>query len=301
MVDLAIDGWGIALAGSVLVLAAFLLVRSRRARPTDAPGPGRPEPPGGDRARAEPARTAAERALPERRADYLVQLAHELRTPLHAIDGFATLIARTAESDGPRAAADRREAASHIADGARHLAGLIDDILAMARAEAGQLPVSIRRVDVAREVQASLAMLAPLAAEAGVAITTQAERSVTLGTDPRRLREVVLNLVGNAIKYTPEGGRVTVEVAGTHDGATVLVVADTGHGMTAEELRTVFEPWVRSERLPPRAGSGLGLPLTKRIVEALGGVMTIRSAVGRGTVVTVHLPDRAETRLPEAV
>jgi len=225
--------------------------------------------------------------------DYLATLAHELRTPLLAIDGFASLIDRDAHQQGASAEIARREAARHIAEGARHLTSLIDDILTMARAEAGQLPVRVHLVDVAREVRSSLALLAPLATEAGVHLQPLADREVRLTTDPRRLREVVLNLVGNAIKFTPAGGRVSVEVTATHDATSVLVVADTGPGMTAEELRTAFEPWIRSERLGA-GGTGLGLPLTKRIVEALGGVLSIRSAPGHGTVVTVRLPDRAD-------
>lgn len=234
----------------------------------------------------------ASRAESRGKSELMATAAHELRTPLHAVIGFADLI-RT-EAYGPLGDPRYVEYSHDIHHAASHMLALVDGTLDLAKAESGLEMLEIRRVDVGRVVQDSVRMLNQMAANAGVRLdVTIPDQPLMIRTDPEKVRQVVLNLASNAVKFTPHGGRVTVEVAAdAAQGAIIMVVRDTGIGMAAADIPTAMKPFrqIRQlDRAHPK-GTGLGLPLTRRFIEMLGGEMSIASKPGRGTIVTVRLP-----------
>jgi len=234
------------------------------------------------------------------KSELMASAAHELRTPLHAIIGFADLI-RT-EAYGPLGDPRYVEYAEDIHQAAQQLVSLVDGTLDLAKAESGQDVVEIRSVDVGRVVQDSMRMLHHLAGAGGVHLRTVVpETPLMIRTDPEKVRQVVLNLASNAIKFTPAGGRVTVEVmADPVGGAVIMIVRDTGIGMSPQDIPTALKPFGQIRRIdrPHPKGTGLGLPLTRRFVEMLGGTMEISSAPGQGTAVRVRLPVDAPGDVP---
>lgn len=225
----------------------------------------------------------------------IAKASHELRTPLHAIIGFSELIRDAAHG----AHTDPRypEYAIDIHQAATHMLTIVDGTLDLARAEAGAEPLDIRDIDIGRTVQDSARMLRQLAEGTGITLDIKVpEVPLRIRTDPEKIRQIVINLASNAIKFTPRGGRVTVEVAGLDDGgAVILVIRDTGIGIANQDLVTAMKPFgqVRQPDRPHPKGTGLGLPLTRRFVEMLGGALDISSVPGQGTVVSVRLPPDA--------
>lgn len=224
--------------------------------------------------------------------DVVAGAAHELRTPLHAILGFAELIRD--QVHGPAGDARYPEYAIDIHQAATHMLTLVDGTLDLARAESGAEQLEIREVDIGRAVQDSARMLRQVAEGSGVTLNIAIpDTPLRIRTDPEKVRQIVLNLASNAIKFTPRGGRVTVEVQGVDDGgAIILVIRDTGIGIAPQDIATAMKPFgqVRQPDRPHPKGTGLGLPLTRRFVEMLGGHLDISSIPGRGTVVSVRLP-----------
>jgi signal transduction histidine kinase len=210
-------------------------------------------------------------------ASFASRAAHELRTPLHTI-GLALHVLR--KNPGQAAALDRAEAS------ARRLAQTIDDVLSFSRAGGTPEPGAACRVSAV--VDAVATELGPRAAEAGLELVTDADGELEVAMAEGHLRTVVQNLVGNALKYgRSEGGRVIVRAAG-EGGRTVLTVRDEGPGIPRDALPHVFEPFFRAST--QAEGYGLGLPTVKRLVEAHGGSVSLASAPGAGTTVTVELP-----------
>lgn len=237
----------------------------------------------------------AERGSSRSSSDVIANAAHELRTPLHAIIGFSELIRD--EAHGPHKDPRYTEYAVDIHQAATHMLSIVDGTLNLARAEAGADPLDIRDIDIGRTVQDSARMLRQLAEGTGISLDIKIpDVPLRIRTDPEKVRQIVLNLASNAIKFTPRGGRVTVEVAGLDDGgAVILVIRDTGIGIADHDLSTAMKPFgqVRQPDKSHPRGSGLGLPLTRRFVEMLGGVLDISSIPGKGTVVSVRLPPDA--------
>ena len=218
---------------------------------------------------------------------FLANMSHELRTPLNAIIGFSDLM-RMEEPDGDR----RRVPAEwieHIHTSGRHLLGLINDILDLAKVEAGGLDLRPAPLRVDTAVRELLTGLAPLFSTNGLTVETDLP-PVTAEADRVRFRQIVENLLSNAIKFTPEGGTITV-TARSGDFDIYVAVRDTGVGIPAADHDRVFEEFQQAgDRDRQRAGTGLGLALTKRLVEAHGGEITLVSAPGRGSTFTVRLP-----------
>lgn len=248
----------------------------------------------------------AQKPMPEDRrttSDVVANAAHELRTPLHAIIGFSELIRD--EAHGPHKDPRYGEYAVDIHQAATHMLALVEGTLDLARAEAGAELLDIRDIDIGRTVQDSARMLRQLAEGTGITLDIKVpDVPLRIRTDPEKIRQIVLNLASNAIKFTPRGGRVMVEVAGLDDGgAVILVIRDTGIGIAHQDLATAMKPFgqVRQPDKPHPKGSGLGLPLTRRFVEMLGGALDISSVPGKGTVVSVRLPPAApDTAHPQA-
>lgn len=231
-----------------------------------------------------------------RKSEFLANATHELRTPLNAILGFSDLL--VAEAYGPLGDPHYAEYAHDIHTAAEHLLALVEGTMDLAKAESGQDEIELRDIDIGRTVQDSIRLLRQLAEIGGVSLCVSVpETPLRLRSDPEKIRQIVLNLASNAIKFTPKGGSVTVDVSADRDGgACILVIRDTGIGIAPQDLATALRPFgqVRSPDRPHPKGTGLGLPLTRRFVEMLGGSMAIDSRPGHGTVVTVRLPALAE-------
>jgi len=224
------------------------------------------------------------------KGEFLASLSHELRTPLNAVIGFSDLIAR--EAEGPVGAPVYKRFAMNVRDSGQHLLELINEILDHAQAEAGCLRIEEATVDLDAAATFAVRMLTPRAERAGVTLAVSVDPSVrALRADERRLRQILLNLIANAVKYTPSGGSVTV-TAGMEAGALEIRVTDTGLGIPAEDIDRVMEPFGRADTATNRRveGTGLGLPLTRRLVELHGGTLALRSTLGVGTTVTARLP-----------
>jgi signal transduction histidine kinase len=187
-----------------------------------------------------------------------------------------------------------QEYLSHVTGSGTHLLHLIDELLDLSRAEAGYLVVrEDSAVELGDELAECLAFLAVRAEHGGVALQASGlEQLPALRADRRRLRQIVLNVLSNAVKFTPRGGRVTLAGEQGDDGALVLSVRDTGIGMAEEDLSVALEAFGRADSSLARAteGAGIGLPLTQLLMELHGGRMKIVSTPGEGTLVALHFP-----------
>ncbi|MCW2238300.1 sensor histidine kinase [Azospirillum canadense] len=222
-------------------------------------------------------------------------MSHEIRTPLNAMMGFAELLEQ--EVLGPHATPLYRDYAHDIAESGRHLLDLINDLLDLAKADADKLDLTEEVVAVPGVAIGSARLLSVRAGRAGVRIETVLPAALpTLRADERKLRQMLLNLLWNAVKFTPAGGPggglVTLGGGVAGDGTLRLWVRDSGIGMTPAELARALEPWGQIDSALGRqhVGTGLGLPLTKRLVELHGGRLDIETAPGHGTTMTLVFP-----------
>ncbi len=236
------------------------------------------------------AKEAAERGN-RAKAAFLANVSHELRTPLNAIIGFSEAI--SSELFGPIANPTYKEYIKDIFDSGTHLLNLINDILDMSKAEAGRIDLDEEPVDVAAAIEQSVRMVRKRAEGARVTLQVEVPDGLPhLRGDERRIKQILLNLMSNAIKFTDIGGRVDVAAELRPDGRLALRVADTGIGMTAEDLDKAMEPFGQVDsRLARRyEGTGLGLPLTKALVVQHGGDLEAESTPGVGTAITALFP-----------
>ncbi|MGH2945982.1 MAG: ATP-binding protein [Solirubrobacteraceae bacterium] len=229
-------------------------------------------------------RTEAERAN-QAKSEFLSRMSHELRTPLNAVLGFSQLLASSELHDRQRANVDQ------ILTAGRHLLTLINEVLDISRIEAGELTVSLEPVHLATVLDDTVDLIAPLAAARRVALTpTPDETDAWVQADQQRLKQVLLNLLSNAVKYNREDGQVHVRVELPGDDRVRVVVADTGAGISPDLLPRLFHPF---ERLGAEhgdiEGTGLGLSLSKSLVEAMGGTIDVTSTPGAGSTFTVEL------------
>lgn len=220
------------------------------------------------------------------KSEFLSRMSHELRTPLNAILGFGQLL--QLENLPP----PQRESVDQIVNAGHHLLGLINEILDIARIEAGRVTFSMEPVDLPALVAETRDLVRPLLLERSLHLTasTSGDKAVYALADRQRLKQVMLNLLSNAIKYNRKGGAVQVATGGTEDGRVHITVDDTGVGIEADRLDRLFDPF---ERLDADAkgveGTGLGLALSKRLVEAMGGDIFVTSEVDVGTRLIVEL------------
>jgi signal transduction histidine kinase/CheY-like chemotaxis protein len=221
------------------------------------------------------------------KSSFLANMSHELRTPLNAIIGFSDLM-RLEEPDGDRRRVPA-EWVEHIHTSGRHLLGLINDILDLAKVEAGRLELRLAPLRVDTAVSELLTGLSPLVTTKHLTVHTTLPEASALA-DRVRFRQIVENLLSNAIKFTPEGGSIFVTVSALGD-AVEVTVADTGVGIAEADREKVFEEFQQvGDPDRQRAGTGLGLALTKRLVEAHAGEITLVSTLGKGRAFTVRLP-----------
>jgi signal transduction histidine kinase len=232
---------------------------------------------------------------------FLANMSHELRTPLNAIIGFSEII--HGQFFGEVGNARYLDYSGDILRSGRHLLAVINDVLDLSRSEAGKMVLAARKTDMADVLGDCIAMVREQCAAAGLNLALAGlDRPLALNGDPAKLRQIFLNLLSNAIKFTEPGGTVSLSAEATRTGIAVTV-ADTGIGMNPEDVQIAFQPFGQVDnRLERRyEGTGLGLPLTKALVDLHKGAIAIDSARGAGTRVTVTFPIPAPQELAEAV
>jgi CheY-like chemotaxis protein/nitrogen-specific signal transduction histidine kinase len=222
------------------------------------------------------------------KSEFLASMSHELRTPLHTIIGFADLLSE--ELKGPLNP-DQKRFVTHIQTDSRHLLELINDILDLSRIEAGRLDLHPELFAPADAITQTIAGLRPAANNKSITIIEDLDRTLRITADPVRFKEIISNLVSNAIKFTPEGGRITVECRGAGHGA-AFSVTDTGIGIPAAEQQAIFDKFYQlgSTTRGVREGTGLGLAITRSLVEMHGGSISVESEPGAGSRFEFFLP-----------
>jgi signal transduction histidine kinase/CheY-like chemotaxis protein len=227
------------------------------------------------------------------KSDFLSRMSHELRTPLNAVLGFGQLLEMDELTN------EQHDGVGQILKAGQHLLGLINEILDLASIESGRLPLSIEPTELRDVLDEAVALIRPLADQADVEVRIEAHDAV-VRADRQRLKQIFLNLLSNAVKYNHAGGSVKISIDPTSGERVGFTVTDTGQGIPTEALARLFEPF---ERLGAQEtdveGSGLGLSLTKRLVEAMGGTISVRSAAGEGSAFRVEFP-RAEGQLEQS-
>ncbi|MEU4523282.1 HAMP domain-containing sensor histidine kinase [Amycolatopsis sp. NPDC024027] len=285
---LAVTGGVLALAVALTALVARRLSRPLRAlteaAQQDRPAPVKSRDEVGYLAAAFNDLTARRERIEEQRKAMVSDIAHELRNPLNVIRG------RLEAAEDGHLPFDRALSGSLLEETVL-LQHIVDDLQDLAAADAGQLRLHPEPLDAAELAGHVATAHADRAAAGGVTLTVEALGEATLPADPVRLRQVVGNLVTNAIRHTPPGGRVTIRISSTVDEV-MLAVADTGSGIAAEDLPHVFDRFWRAEKSRSRqtGGSGLGLAIVRHLVAAHGGTVTVESEVDAGSTFTVRLP-----------
>jgi signal transduction histidine kinase/CheY-like chemotaxis protein len=241
------------------------------------------------------------RAANQAKSDFLASMSHELRTPLSAIIGFSDLMRAEAATETTTVQVPV-EWVDHVNRSGQHLLGLINDVLDLAKIEAGRLELERARFDLATALHESVAGVRPLADRKHLRVETELAPGVLADADRGRFRQVVYNLLSNAIKFTPDGGLIRVESAVVEGGVRVDVI-DSGVGIAQADHERIFEEFRQvGDPQSKEAGTGLGLALTRRLVEAHGGGITVQSEPGKGSRFSVYLPipDLPEPRLEPA-
>ena len=218
---------------------------------------------------------------------FLSTMSHELRTPLNAVMGFSELLAD--ERYGPLSKRQQRYV-GHIRSGGQHLLHLINDVLDLSKIEAGRMELAIESVAVEPAVEEVVSELRPLANKKSLVLSAECAPDLAARADAMRFKQILVNLIGNAIKFTPEGGQVAV-LARLENDAVRVEVRDTGPGIPPEEQKRIFEAFVRLQR--PGAGpegTGLGMAITQRLVEMHGGQLGLESELGKGSCFYISLP-----------
>ena len=236
--------------------------------------------------RAKEAAEAGNRA----KSNFLANMSHELRTPLNAIIGFTELIQRGVARNGWNDA--YTEYFADILDSGQHLLELINSVLDLSKIEAGSLALDLGPVDLRRLIQTSIELVHGLADSGAIAIKANLpDESPEIPADFLKLKQVLLNILSNAIKFTPAGGKVTIDLLVTRE-VVEIVVSDTGCGISEADLERVMQPFVQVENSLSRrfAGSGLGLSIARELCALHGGRLTIESIEGEGTTVRICLP-----------
>ncbi len=238
------------------------------------------------------------------KSKFLANMSHELRTPLNAIIGFSEIMrdGLFGSLGSPR----YTEYANDIHDSGQHLLSVIDDILDISKIEAGRSPLEEQDLDLRGVLGWSIEMVRPHTSEKQQTVTLSLPPEIpVLRADQRAMRQIMLNLLSNASKFTPEHGRIDVTVRALDNGDLELSVRDTGIGIPEDKLAEVMEPFGQVDDSSARqhGGTGLGLPITRSLTEMHGGSFRLESVMGKGTVTTVTLPAarlRKATEVPEA-
>lgn len=232
-----------------------------------------------------------------RSAEVPAAIVHEFRSPLNAISGFAEIM--SSETYGPLG--DRRylDYANSIVEASRHLMRVTNDLLDLYSAQAGQMATEIATVDLADVIDDVTRMFEIQAQKGKLRMTRVVPPGLkTIQTDPGRLKQILVNLVGNAVKFTPSGGSITLRAESPERGSVAVIVADTGPGIPAEDIGRVMQPFGRGKGRREGQGTGLGLPVSKRLARVLGGDLELKSQAGAGTTAIVRLPIKPRPQRP---
>jgi signal transduction histidine kinase len=236
------------------------------------------------------AKLEAERAS-RAKSEFLANRSHELRTPLNSILGFSEVL--KLEQFGPLGAPSYKEYAADIHGSGEHLLSIINDILDMARIEAGKVQLDEGEIDLLDVAAQCMRLVRERASRGGVELSVELPADLPyLRADARAMKQILLNLLSNAVKFTDAGGRVTLSAELTEDGGLAIVVSDTGIGIAPEMQARVLEAFTQADggRNRRYEGTGLGLPICRGLVALHGGELGLRSAPGEGTLVSVRLP-----------
>jgi signal transduction histidine kinase len=220
------------------------------------------------------------------KSEFLSRMSHELRTPLNAILGFGQLLQLEDLTE------EQVESVDHILRAGRHLLGLINEVLDLARIESGHLALSPEAVEVHEVLNDTIDLIGPLAAERALDIHSPSpqECTWTIQADRQRLQQILLNLTSNAVKYNRHGGSISLTCSAAEEGRLRIAVADTGPGIPADKLPRLFTQFDRlGAEHSDIQGTGMGLVLAKRLAEAMGGALTVDSVEGQGTTFTLEL------------
>jgi signal transduction histidine kinase len=227
------------------------------------------------------------------KSDFLATMSHELRTPLNAIIGFSEVLHEQMFGE-----LNERQLAyvNDVLAAGRHLLELINDVLDLAKIEAGRMELTLSEVAIPELLQSAVSMHSERADRAGIALELATDpEEITITADERRVRQIVFNLLSNAVKFTPADGRVDVS-ASLDDGQVEIAVADTGRGIPADELEAIFEEFEQAEDgKQADEGTGLGLPLSRKLVELHGGRLWAESELGKGSTFRFTLPVHQES------
>jgi PAS domain S-box-containing protein len=224
------------------------------------------------------------------KSEFLARVSHELRTPLNSIIGFSDFMLTSGDN---HLTADQREYLTDILNSGNHLLSLINDILDLAKVESGKLNLAPVNFAVTGAVEEVCSSLRPQLLEHGVVLRTQIAPGIDrVDLDEVRFKQILYNLLSNAVKFTPKGGRAEVTVEPKGESHLVVSVRDTGIGIAEKDLERIFLEFEQLDSGVARkySGTGLGLPVTQRIVERMGGSITVQSQVGVGSTFTVQLP-----------
>jgi signal transduction histidine kinase len=218
----------------------------------------------------------------------MASVSHELRTPLHTIIGFSELLAE--EREGPLNEKQKRFL-RHIQADSEHLLGLINDLLDIGKFEGGGLSVSVEATSVRAAIADAVAAIQAVAAEKAVAVRGGCEQGLVVVADPVRLRQILANLLGNGVKFTPAGGEVSVDAV-AEDGFVRISVCDSGIGIASEEQERIFEKFYQAgfTTAGVREGTGVGLTISRQLVELQGGRIWVESSPGCGSSFHFTLP-----------
>jgi two-component system, cell cycle sensor histidine kinase PleC len=229
------------------------------------------------------------------KSTFLASMSHELRTPLNAIIGFSEIM--EGHLFGPLGAAKYEEYCRDIRRSGQFLLEVINDVLDMARIEAGRIKLDFEDFEIGAVVDEAIRVITGRAAEKGLVLVREVASAICLRADRRAITQIVINLLSNAVKFTPDAGRVRLRVHAAA-GTLVCLVEDSGIGIPGEALKKLGRPFEQVESLLTKThqGSGLGLAIAKSLVEIHGGTMRIRSAVNKGTVVMLRLPLARQAR-----
>ncbi len=244
------------------------------------------------------AQQEAERAN-QAKSTFLSHLSHELRTPLSAILGFAQILVseKLASTE-----AQKKQFAGNILAGARHLLKLSNEVLDLAKIESGRLQLDLERVPVAEVLEECRVLVDPQAQLRGIAMRCSCAAHLCVQADRLRLKQVLINLLSNAVKYNRDQGVIHVQCSESRHGALRIAVQDTGAGLTAGQQAALYQPFNRlGQEGGPQDGSGLGLVVTKHLVEKMGGEIGVLSTVGLGSTFWLTLPLAAPVAVPAAV
>jgi signal transduction histidine kinase/ActR/RegA family two-component response regulator len=239
------------------------------------------------------ARAVAEQANLAK-SEFLSSMSHELRTPLSAILGFAQLI----DSGLPTPTTSQKRSLDQILKAGWYLLDLINEILDLALIESGKLSLSLEPISLAEVMRESQAMIEPQAQKRGVSVSfPQFDTPYFVQADRTRVKQVLINLLSNAVKYNKEGGTVLVDCIASEPDRVRICIKDTGAGLTADQLRQLFQPFNRlGQEGNGEKGTGIGLVVCKRLVELMGGTIDVGSTVGKGSVFSIELSLTAERK-----